>query len=146
MPVEPVKAETETITDPATMIKSRSANFHDLYVRYATLRELASRLNGLAHAALLPDNITVPKVTIEFTVDNKPYSATIDKIQIIGEISGLLSGALRRAIESMYDDLFAVEHVAAEMQKVIAAAVNQNSANQETQTNSPPTTTNEETT
>jgi|688.fasta_scaffold203396_2 hypothetical protein len=134
VPVAAATATTEVISDPAKLIKDRSANFHELYERYAVLRELASRLNGLSQAALFPENVKIPKITIEFTADDKPYSVAIDNLKLIGEVAPLISAGLRYAVETMYDDLFAVEHVASEMQKAVAAALSQPVANEQTNT------------
>lgn len=132
VPVAAATATTEVISDPAKMIKDRAANFHMLYERYATIRELASRLNGMSQAALFPDNVKLSKLTIDFTADGTDHTVTIDNLKLVGEIAPVLAAGLRYAVETMYDDLFAIEHVSSEMQKAVAAALSQPTQTEQT--------------
>lgn len=131
-------AETVLIEKPADAIKTAGTQFHDLYARYVTLRELARPLNGLSQASVLPDNITIKAVTLDFTVNDVAHSVTLDTVRGIGEIAPLLSAALRVTIEQMSQELFSLHHLVSGMQQSIqqalAAASRSAAASQESPT------------
>lgn len=133
-------AETVLIEKPADAIKTAGVQFHELYARYATLRELARPLNGLSQAGVFPDNIAIKSVSIDFTVNDVQHSVTLDTIRGIGEIAPLLAAGLRVTIEQMSQELFSLQHLVSGMQQSIqqalaaasrAAAVSQESPSDE---------------
>jgi hypothetical protein len=112
-----------SIDDPASAIKDGGAEFYALYTQYLALRALAAPLNGLPQAAPLPDDVKVTKVTIEFSVSDKPYVAEIPGATTIAEVSVLLGAGLRKIIEQMYQTLYTLGHVATNMQNLVQQAV-----------------------
>ena len=115
--------QTIVIDKPADVISSSSAEFYRLHTLYVTLRELARPLNGLSQASVLPDNVKVTKVTLNFAVNDVEYSADIDSVKNIGEVAPLLASALNISLDRMNQELFTLNQVVSGMQRAINQAV-----------------------
>jgi hypothetical protein len=113
----------ETISKPSEAIRDTAATFHKLYEQYTALRILAKPLNGLPQADPFPENVKIQNVNIAFSVDGEAHTAEISSPRLIGEIAALIGNELRSLIERMYQELFALEHVTAGMQKAVQQAI-----------------------
>lgn len=122
----PGEESTSTIVveKPAAALKYAGNKFNELYEQYSVLRELARPLNGLAQGNVLPDNVQIASVTLNFSVNSVDYSTTLDTVRGIGEVSQMLSVALRTLIERMHQELALITHVALGVQQSIQQALN----------------------
>jgi hypothetical protein len=119
----PIPTPPETISNPSEAIRDTATTFHKLYEQYTALRVLAKPLNGLPQADPFPENVKIQNVNIAFSVDGEAHTAEISSPRIIGELAGLIGNELRSLIERMYQELFALEHVTASMQKAVQQAI-----------------------
>ena len=119
---DPPPQATISITDPPAAIRDGGLEFHKLYSQYIELSKLAKPLHGLPQNEAFPANISVSRVTVDFTVDGEPHTAEIPGVKIIGEISGVIGSGLRNLIDQMYQTLFTLNHVTASMQATVQNA------------------------
>lgn len=113
----------ETVSNPSEAIRDTAATFYKLYAQYTSLRILAKPLNGLPQADPFPENVKIQNVNIAFSVDGESHTAEISSPRLIGEVAALIGNELRSLIERMYQELFALEHVTAGMQKAVQQAI-----------------------
>lgn len=118
-----VSASTGVIEKPAEAIRAGGNKFTELYEKYTTLRELARPLNGLSQGAVLPDNVQVNSVTLNFTVNGTQHSVELDTVRTIAEIAPILSIGIRAVIERMNTELFSLNHLVSGMQASIQQAL-----------------------
>lgn len=105
-------------------IKRGGEKFYDYYAQYRNLRDIARAINGLPQSAPFPRQLSIQKITIDFTLDGEAKTAESAEPKKVGDIAPLISFAIRDVIEKMNNELHVLSYLVTGMRNSVQTAFN----------------------
>lgn len=118
------EGEALVVEQADVAIKRGGEKFYDYYSQYRNLRDIARAINGLPHSAPFPRQMSIQKITIEFTLDGEAKTAESAEPKKVGDIAPLISFAIRDVIEKMNNELHVLSYLVTGMRNSVQTAFN----------------------
>lgn len=104
--------QTASASDAARLLEQLSKTLVALYNRYSALHRLAKELNGSSESALIPQSVTVKKVSIVYEdEDGETVTAEVLNVKRVGEIGELLRAEIERLVDNITGHLTKIREI-----------------------------------
>jgi hypothetical protein len=121
---DPGEKDAFVVAQADVAIKRGGEKFYDYYLQYRNLREIARAINGLQQSAPFPRQLSIQKITIDFTIDGVAKTAESAEPKKVGDIAPLISFAIRNVIEKMHNELHVLSYLVTGMRDAVQTAFN----------------------
>ena len=105
-------------------IKRGGEKFYNYYTQYRYLRDIAKAINGLPQSSPFPKQLSIRKITIDYTLDGEARTAESAEPKKVGDIAPLISFAIRDVIEKMNNELHVLSYLVTGMRNSVQTAFN----------------------
>ena len=123
-----ISVALKNVNQPASQVLSESAvavsgaRIEQMYRAFLQIRGLTQQLNSRSPAEPLPENVTIGGITINYTVNGLPNTATIRNVAYIGDIAQLLARETDQLITDIRQECVNAQTAAAAIEEACKRA------------------------